>query len=59
LLVEMSVIATVVAGIVIQFMLPFPWPLPRITITAIACLAAGGLAAVGAVMLRPLYWRQI
>lgn len=57
LLVEISVIAALVTGIVIQFMLPFRWPLPRFTITAIACLAATGLAVLSAVVLRPLYWR--
>lgn len=57
LLLETSALAAVTAGTVVQVVLPVAWELPRMKITLIAVLAAAGLAAIGTVVLKPIYWR--
>ena len=58
LLAETVAVTTVAAIIVSLLVIPVAWDLPRAGITAVIVIGAAVFAAIGASLLKPLYWRQ-
>lgn len=53
---ETSALAAAGVAALIQVILPVAWELPRVRITLIGALGAALLAAVGTLILKPMYW---
>ncbi len=58
LILETSSLAAAAGTGIIQVLLPVAWTPPRARIALFCILASAGLAALGAWMLKPLYWRK-
>lgn len=56
LVLETSALAAASVATLIQVVLPVAWELPRMRITLIGALGAAVLAAVGTLILKPMYW---
>jgi hypothetical protein len=56
LLLETSALAAASVAALVQAALPVAWELPRMRITLIGAFGAAVLAAVGTLILRPMYW---
>ena len=58
LIAETTVLGATIALAVSQRMLPVTWGIPRLPAAGFAVLVGGALAALGVVLLKPLYWRD-
>ena len=58
LIVETMVVTAITAIAVSQFVIPVAWHLPRAGVTTVVAIGAAGFAALGAWLLKPLYWRR-
>jgi hypothetical protein len=58
LVLEAVVLTVIVTTLVTQLIIPSAWNLPRVTVTAVAVLTSAVLSVVGALLLKPLYWRK-
>jgi hypothetical protein len=59
LVLEMGSLGAITALVVSEGLLPTAWDLPRLRIGVFSVLAAAGLSALGSVVLKPLYWRNV
>lgn len=58
LIIETSVLGATIAFAISQRMLPITWGIPRLPAAGFAVLVGCVLAALGVVLLKPLYWRR-
>jgi hypothetical protein len=58
LTIETSLLGATIAFAVSQRMLPITWGIPPLPAARFAVLVGGVLAALGVVLLKPLYWRK-
>lgn len=56
LVLETSALAAASVAVLVQAALPVAWELPRMRITLIGAFGAAVLAAVGTLILKPMYW---